>query len=151
MAVDIQGGEKLDKILSDLQEKAGSKAGLNIGILEGATNSDGVSIAFYGMLQEYGWKYAAPKPFLRTTANAKAKDWVKQIAHLIKGDFDFISALQVVGDIASKDVQDTIQTWPNDPPNKETTNKRKMAEGYGSQNLVHKGDMLRSISFEVVE
>lgn len=146
----LTGGDKLREKLKSISEKARDTR-LKIGILEGATNSEGESIAAYATDNEFGGS-APPRPFMRTTSKKHGKDWAKQVGHLIEGlDYDFESALQIVGDIASKDMQEVTQTWPKSPPNSPKTIAIKKEGGYNpyDQPLIHTGDMVRAISFEV--
>lgn len=142
----IVGGNKLKDILKEIKEKA-SKTTLKVGVLEGATNSKGDSIPQYAAELTFGrW------PFMQRTVQQHGKEWSNQVAHSITNlNWEFENALTVVGDIASKDMQDNIQTYPKSPPNSEATIERKKALGYNpfDQPLVESGDMLRAISFEV--
>jgi len=142
----------LDKLLKDIKAKAANTE-LRVGILEGATNSEGDSIAAYAADNEYGGT-APPRPFMRNTATKHGQEWSKQVAGLIQGqNWDFKSALQVVGDIASKDMMEMIQTYPKAPPNSDATIARKKELGYNphDQPLIESGDMIRAVSFEVTD
>jgi hypothetical protein len=141
---------KLDKLLKEIKSKA-ENTQLNIGILEGATNSEGESVAAYAADNEFGGS-APPRPFMRMTADKHGKEWTNQVGHLIQNqNWDFEAALQVVGDIASKDMMEMIQTFPKAPPNSDATIARKKALGYtpSDQPLIESGDMIRAVSFEV--
>lgn len=146
------GSSKLDKLLKEIKSKAANTE-LRVGILEGATNSEGDSIAAYAADNEYGGT-APPRPFMRTTATKHGKEWSTQVAHLIQNqNYEFADALQIVGDIASKDMMEMIQTYPKAPPNSEATIARKKALGYNpyDQPLIESGDMIRAVSFEVTD
>lgn len=148
----LTGGGKLDKLLKEIKEKAANTE-LKVGVLEGATNSKGDSVAAYAADNEFGGS-APPRPFMRMTAQKHGKDWSKSVASLIQNqNWDFADALQVVGDIASKDMMEMIQTYPKAPPNSPSTIARKKALGYNpyDQPLIESGDMIRAISFEVTE
>ncbi len=148
----FQGGSTLKKLLEEMKKKAANTT-LRVGVLEGATNSAGESIPEYATRNEYG-DGVLPRPAMRNTSKAKGKSWSKDVARLVKANnYDFAGALTIVGDIASKDIQESIQTYPKDPPNSPSTIAKKKAEGYNpyDQPLVHTGDYLRSISFEVEE
>ena len=142
------GGDKLKKIIEDIKKKAANTV-MKVGILEGATNSEGDSIPEYAAELTFGkW------PFMQRTVSKHAKEWSNNVADLIENqNWDFAAALQVVGDIASKDMQDMIQKFPKSPPNSEATIAIKKAGGYNpfDQPLLHTGDMLRAVSFEVDE
>lgn len=148
----VLGSTKIDELLKEMKEVAANTE-LKIGILEGSTTPEGQSIPEYAFENEYGGA-APPRPFMRTTSRTHGKEWSKKVASLIEGlNYNFSDALQVVGDIASKDMQQTIQTWPKMPPNSPKTIARKKALGYNpyDQPLVASGEMLRSIHFEVTD
>ena len=148
----LEGGIKLKALLEEIKKKA-SNTQLKIGILEGATSSDGESLAARAASNEFG-DGVPPRPFMRNTSRAHGKDWSNMVAHLLSGqNWDFTAALTVVGDIASKDMQNMIQKYPKAPPNAPSTIAIKKEGGYNpfDQPLVHTGDMLRAVSFEVDE
>lgn len=146
----ITSGKKLEKLLKEIKAKAANTE-LQIGVLEGATSSDGESLAERAADNEYGGD-GPPRPFMRMTANKHGKEWTKQVGHLISNqNWDFVDALTVVGDIASKDMMDMVQHFPKNPPNSPDTIARKKEAGYNpfDQPLIETGDMVRSISFRV--
>ena len=84
----IIGGKKLEQLLKEIKEKAANTE-LKIGILEGATNSKGDSIAGYAADNEFGGS-GPPRPFMRMTAKKHGKEWSDKVAHLIQGMKRFV-------------------------------------------------------------
>jgi len=148
----ILGSTKIDKLLEEIKSKAANTE-LRLGFLEGSTDENGESMPQRAFDNEYGAN-GPPRGFMRTTAKVHGKEWAKKVGHLIENQkWDFVDALQVVGDIAVKDMQETIQTWPKSPPNSPKTIARKKAAGWNpyDQPLVASGNMTRATSFEVKE
>lgn len=144
----LEGGKKLKEVLKEIKEKAANTT-MKVGILEGATNKDNESIPQYAAELTFGrW------PFMQTTVQKHGKDWVAQVAHLLSGqNWNFVDALNVVGDIASKDMMNVVNKYPKSPPNSPATIAIKKAGGYNpfDQPLIHTGEMIRAISFGVDE
>ncbi|MFP3652291.1 MULTISPECIES: hypothetical protein [Burkholderia] len=70
-----------------------------------------------------------PRPFMRTTAIAKAARWAKIVGVTLQrngGDFD--AALRLAGEAAVADIQATIGAW-SDPPNAKSTIAKKGFDG----------------------
>jgi len=149
----LKGGEKLKSYIKGISNQGNQQ--LKFGILEGATNSEGMSLATIMFWNEYGTKNIPPRPAVRTTVDSEKANWSNSLVTMMKAqhpNYDFEGAMEVIGDIASKDIQEAIQTW-SDPPNAPGTIASKKKKGYSpyDQPLVETGDMLRAVSYEVVK
>ena len=58
---------------------------LKVGVMDGATNKDGESVAFYASKNEFGTTRIPKRPALRTTLDNGAQKYVNFIASQLKG------------------------------------------------------------------
>ena len=95
------------------------------------------------------------RPFMRTTAREKGKEWANLLARVLNGKLatdESVArrALTAVGRVAQADIQATIMSNmapPNSPAY--AASKKKKNGGY-SGTLFLSGDMHKSINFELV-
>ena len=154
---------KLDGLKKKIKEIENIKKTAYIGLVNGATYSDGTSVAYVGYLNEYGG-HNPPRPFLHRTLVLNLNKWTGLYTNsLIRtgvnaGGVDM--AFKTLGRAAVGDVQRTIADWPsNDPrPNKPATIRRKARRARGGKNLqpidpnkvlFDTGTMKRNIGYEV--
>lgn len=156
VTVDIKGGDKYKKFLAKLAEIAG---GVKAGILEGATNKEtGELIAPYAIYNEFGVpsKNIPARPFMRTVADEKPKEWIGKMVKHIKGRAKdpevWKESLWIAGEQMKADIKDSIQhgTWT---PNAEATVRAKTRKGKVEPDhpLIDTGEMLAAVSYEVTE
>jgi hypothetical protein len=123
-------GKSLDysKIARALSERAELFEGAvaKVGIPMGATYPDGTSIAYVGVIQEFGApeQKIPSRSWLRSTRNKKRGDWAKSLAEgskaVVQRRISLDSMLEAVGAVAAADVVQTIaDTIP--PPLKPAT------------------------------
>jgi hypothetical protein len=154
-AVKVAGGAKLDAALAKYLEDAPKT--MRVGILEGAREPDGTPTALVGFWNEYGTAHrqgdttviTPPRPFMRTTAEAKGARWAKIVGVMLKSNGgDFEAALRVAGEAAVVDVQQTIGAF-TDPANAPSTIAKKGFDGplRGSA----QAPMQHSIAFDIVD
>lgn len=137
-----------------LKELGGVRA-VRVGILPGSRNTDGENIAEYAAANEYGSVVIPARPFMRTTAREKGKEWAQVLAGALRGrtvkDPNVgRRAFTAVGRVAQADIQATIMSNmapPNSPAY--AASKKKKNGGY-SGTLFLSGDMHKSINFELV-
>jgi len=156
LTAQVQGG--LDGLRNVLRGLASGPKGVRAGVLEGATNEDGESVAEYAANNEFGTSEIPPRPFLRTTISEKGKDWsglAKSflMAGLQAGSSDAgRRALEAAGRQAQVDIQDKIMSnMP--PPNAPATAARKASRkggGYAGT-LFESGALHKSISYEIMD
>ena len=146
----------LERIQKELEDKSGPRW-VAAGILGGATNEDGESVAEYAAYNEFGTTKIPKRPFLRTTM---AKNGEKYAA-LLKGALKGLAAsgssepvgmaLTAVGREMETDIVEQIKSnMP--PPNAPATQARKEARPGGgySGTLFDTGTMLGSVAFELL-
>ena len=145
--------ERILKGLSDQSEPQWVEAG----ILGGATDEDGVSVAEYAAYNEYGTSRIPKRPFLRTTMDKNRDKYKRLLQGALKGlassgaSEPVGMALTAVGREMETDVIEQIKSnMP--PPNAPETRARKEARpggGYAGT-LFDTGTMLGSVSFQLL-
>jgi hypothetical protein len=138
--------DKLTHKLRDIGKKAGAK--LEIGFLEGSTAGDnGESAAEIAAYQEYGTSNIPARPFFSTCVNQNRKNWTTLLAPALKNaKFDGEKALDIIGNQAKGDLQETMREWDT-PPNAPSTVK---AKGFNDP-LIDTGNLLDAVSFKVTK
>ena len=154
VTVSMTGGEKYKKFLAKLGEIAG---GVKAGILNGATTTDGKSIAEYAAYNEFGGANNHPpsRPFMRTVAKERPKVWVGKMVAKIRGNATkpeaWKGALVLAGESMKSDIQYSIQagTWtPNAPAT--VAAKQRKGKVEPDHPLIDTGQMLAAVSYEVM-
>ena len=155
VTVDIKGGDKYKKFLAKMAEIAG---GVKAGILGGATNTDGKSIAEYAVYNEFGGANNRPpsRPFMRTVAKERPKVWVGQMVAKIRGNATkpeaWKGALVLAGESMKSDIKNSIQNGAWKPNAEATVNaKRRKGKVEPDHPLIDTGQMLAAVSYEVVD
>ncbi|CAG4887966.1 hypothetical protein [Paraburkholderia saeva] len=160
-AVKVAGGARLDAALARYLDTATKT--MRAGLLEGAIEPNGTPSALVGFWNEYGTTREVtgedgktkkvernpPRPFMRTTAEAKGARWAKIVGVTMQrngGDFD--AALRLAGEAAVVDIQQTIGTWTS-PPNAPSTIAKKGFDGplRGSA----QAPMQHSVAYDIVD
>ena len=153
VTVEIKGGDKYKKFLAKVAEIAG---GVKAGILNNATTTDGKSIAEYAVYNEYGTKNIPARPFMRTVAKEKPKQWIGEMVRHVRGKATeqavWEEALGLAGESMKSDIKDSIQNG-NWTPNAPATVAAKARKGKVEPDhpLIDTGQMLAAVSYEVVE
>lgn len=155
LSISTQSASRWRTIVQRLIDLGGAK-GVHVGILSGATNADGQVIAEYAAANEFGAPGIPSRPFMRTTAREKGKDWAQLFAQITKGKLASDPAVAkraftAIGRVAKSDIQSTIMSNmqpPNDP--KYAASKKKKHGGYAGT-LFLSGDMHKAVDFEVVD
>ena len=144
--IDLRGRESLRRELMRLQDRYGRQLELRVGVLEGATNSDGRLIAEYAVKNEFGSRAdnTPPRPFMRWTVRRYSRDWADGLALLLRQNTHPRRALELLGEMAGGMIRRTIIDWRT-PPNSAETQARK---GFDNP-LIENRDMLNSIDSEV--
>ncbi len=143
----LEGGENLTKALGALADRIKRGGEVNVGFLEGATNTEGVSIPMYAAVNEFGApsRGQPPRPFFRNMIAAKSAEWPKEVADALKAfDYDVPKTLDFLGQSVQGDLRQSIIDLV-DPPLAPSTIKRK---GFDKP-LINKGDMLNAVNYEV--
>ena len=153
VTVKIEGGDKYKQFLAKMAEIAG---GVKAGILNNATTTDGKSIAEYAMYNEFGTSRIPARPFLRTVAKEKPKQWIGEMVRHVRGRATnpdiWKQALGLAGESMKSDIKDSIQNG-NWVPNAPATVKAKARKGKVEPDhpLIDTGQMLAAVSYEVVD
>ena len=157
VTVSLEGGKKYKRFLQKLGEIAG---GVKAGILEGATTTDGKSIAEYAAYNEFGThrngeQHIPARPFMRTVAKERPKVWVGKMVAKIKGHATqpeaWKGALVLAGESMKSDIQHSIQAGKWTPNAEATVNeKRRKGKVEPDHPLIDTGQMLAAVSYEVM-
>lgn len=153
VTVSIKGGDKYQKFLAKMAEIAG---GVKAGILNNATTTDGKSIAEYAVYNEFGTSRIPARPFMRTTAKEKPKQWIGEMVRHIRGRATdpaiWKQALGVAGESMKSDIKDSIQngSWVPNAPATIAAKKRK-GKVEPDHPLMDTGQMIAAVSYEVVD
>jgi len=143
----LSGGEALEQKLADIARNLSKASSVKVGFLEGATYSDGTSVAMIAAIQDFGAPSVGipPRPFFRNMIAAKKGEWPKAMADLAKAhNYDGEVVLKLMGEgIAGQLRQSIVDT--NEPPNAPSTLRGKK----GTKPLVDTGMMLQSVDFSV--
>ena len=118
-----------------------------VGILEGSTNREGTSIAYYGAVNEYGID-VPERSFMRSSFDENLSkiqnDMNQQAGLVITGQSTVKAALSAIGmkhtDRVKRKIGSNIQ-----PPNHPETIRRKKS----SRTLIDNGDMINSVHYIV--
>lgn len=158
-SVKVTGGDKWKKALEPYAK--GSDVTVKVGILEGSTYSGetapaGTLVAPIAAIHEFGGEkkdgtVIPARPFMRVTVAQKQKDWIAAAVSYLKSNSGKVrQAFMLVGEIASKDMQEKIE-WGIDPPLKPKTVARKAARGKAHPDtpLIDTGTLQEAISYEV--
>ena len=153
VTVEITGGDKYKKFLAKMAEIAG---GVKAGILNNATTTDGKSIAEYAVYNEFGTQNIPARPFMRTVAKEKPKQWISGMVAKVRGKASdpaaWKGALVLAGEQMRADIKDSIQngSWT---PNAPATVAAKARKGKVEPDhpLIDTGQMLAAVSYEVME
>lgn len=143
-AITISGGDKWKAYLERLAQKAEVRAG----VLEGATTTEGQSVAQYAAYNEFGTARIPARPFMRTTLQKQRGEWVQGLGRLLASR-DPEQALHFVGRRMEDDIRTKILSNMA-PANAPSTVARKNKEEAGrAGTLVDTGALAQSISYEI--
>lgn len=161
VTVDIQGGEKLARLLKKMTRGIQTATGVNVGILADArypaayknrvqyrispmrTTTSVAQVAFWN---EFGTKGMPARPFMRTTIEQKSPKWGDSLAYVLKASgYDAHRAFTSMGQGIQGQIKQTIANW-TDPSNAPLTVKIK---GFNKP-LTDEGILQQSIDYEVL-
>lgn len=143
----ISGGDKLEKKLTELAERA-KNSRVRVGILEGATYPDGTPTALVGLVHEFGTDdgHIPPRSFMRSTVMQQEGAWRNGLKTLIKEQgYDPEKALAMLGMQMADDIKAQLAAITS-PALEPETIARKGHE----KPLVDTKQLLKSIKYEVV-
>ena len=124
---------------------------LKVGVLEGATNQEGESVAFYAAKNEFGTKDIPARPAMRTTLLAHGEDYLQALAWMLQTGSDPEQALRELGELVRGNMVEKIASW-TEPPNSEAYVKWKLKNyNVGNKPLYLTGAYAGSIAYEVVK
>jgi hypothetical protein len=144
----LEGGAVLKARLEELSAKVNRPGTLNVGFLEGSTESkDGESSAQVAYFNEFGTKTSPPRPFFRTMIAQESPHWGDDMGKvLVATNYDVTKTLNLMGEELRGELVASIDAF-TDPPNAPSTIRRK---GFNKP-LVDTGDMRRAANYEVKE
>lgn len=161
VSVDIQGGEKLTRLLKKMTRGISTASGVNVGVLASAKYPAAyktrveyrispmrstTSVAQVAFWNEFGTKVAPARPFMRTTIEQKSPKWGDSLAYVLKASgYDAHKAFTSMGQGIQGQIKETIAHW-TDPPNAKLTVAIK---GFNKP-LTDEGILQQSIDYEVL-
>ena len=171
--ISIRGGDKWRKALGRLAQDKVMK--VRAGVLEGATNTEGKSVAQYAAYNEFGamvrvtpkmkafFRYRfgvnlkkdvlviPARPFMRTTLENHRQEWVNMVAAALKAGILPEDVLEKIGRRMEQDIQATIMS-NMEPKNSDLTTKIKNEQESGrAGTLFNTGTLFKAIKHEVVK
>lgn len=174
----IKGGATFRAVLNKMAAKLSKPGTVRIGFLENSTFPDGTSVPMVAAIQEFGAPKAhiPPRPYFRTMISNKSPEWPDAIAQNLKQTgYDIKITLGRIGEGVSGQLRESIielQAPPLSPvtvmlrgmqlnDSKLVVTKSTVAEArrrvaagltnYGASDkpLIHHGDMLNAVAYEV--
>lgn len=174
----ISGGDKLKAALDEISKKVSKASSVEVGFLEGSTNTEGVSLPMIAAIQEFGAPKAGipPRPFFRTMIKEKSDEWPDAIGNLlVENEYDTEKTMRQTGAAIKGQLQQSIIDTMNPPLSDVTLMLRKMraddpdlvvtgstvaearrrvaegerASGVSTKPLVDTGSMLNSVDYNV--
>lgn len=143
--VGVSGGDKFDKILSEIADQIGNGGLLKVGFFENATYPDGTHVAQVAFWAEYGTTREPIRAFFRQMIAAKSPEWGADLAKILQANGnDLPAALELMGEHIKDQLVQSIVEF-SDPANAESTVAKK---GFNDP-LIDSGVMQRSADFEV--
>lgn len=154
VSASVSVGGSWEKALREYIKDAEISA--KVGILAGATYSGetvpaGTSVAAVAVMHEFGGEGVPARSFMRSTVAKKNTEWVKlAVAYLKANPAKLRQAFMLVGEVASKDMQETIERGIT-PALSQRTIEYKIKRGKKRPNtpLIDTGTLQESISYEV--
>lgn len=146
--------KKAEDIIKNL--KGGS---VKVGWYEGQKEPNGLLVAENAFMQENGFfvngKYVEPRPFMQITMNENKNKWQAVWKKLYKSVLDgkrtLKQALDLLGFIVKKDIQNTLISGRKLRKNEKSTLKAKARKGSPLKPLLDSLTMLKTINFESKE
>ena len=131
------------RILRELAEMENTV--VDVGLQDdGTTSDDGVLVAHYGAVNEFGGGNVPERSFMRSTFDKTVDKLVQARAKLVGGVYDgkipAKTAAGLLGEMHQQDIQRKITSHPP-PPNAPSTIKRKGSSG----TLIDQGTMRASV------
>lgn len=134
--------KKMNAILSNKLKL--NKANLEIGFFETAKYPNGTYVAQVARYQEFGTIHIPARPFFRRAVTSNANKWIEFYKKDVQKNNNSFLSLNKVGEIARKDIINSIDAMTT-PPLKKSTIKQKGS----SKPLVDTGLMRRSVTYKV--
>lgn len=114
-ALELKGGERLQKKLADIARKLGARRAVRAGFLENATYPDGTSVAQVAAMQNFGTSTAPPRAFFTNVIKQKSPEWAVILMQLLKNtDYDVDRAMNQMGAVMAGQIRQAIVDM-NDP------------------------------------
>lgn len=140
----LTGGKALHKKLAEIAKSFGGGS-VKVGFMEGATYPDGTPVAAVAFWNEYGNGKAPPRPFFRQMIAKESPTWADKMARLARvSNGNGKRVLALMGEDIGAALQQSIIEL-TDPPLAQSTID---AKGFDKP-LIHTGDMVRAISYQV--
>lgn len=142
----MTGGDVLHKKLAEIAESFGGGS-VKVGFMEGSTYPDGTPVPAVAFWNEYGTTKAPPRPFFRRMIASESGTWAQKMAALARAtNYDGPRVLALMGEDVGAALQQSIIEL-SDPPLAQSTID---AKGFDKP-LIDTGNMIRSISYQVME
>jgi hypothetical protein len=141
------------KILDFLEQvgKALESKQVKVGFVDGATYTDGESVAQVAADNEWGDPAARrpPRPFFRNAISAKSGEWADSVGRGVRAGINTSQVLEVVGAQIRGDVQESIATLMEPALAPLTIELRKERGNQSTKPLVDKKVMIGDVNYEV--
>lgn len=127
---------------------------LKVGVLEGATNQEGESVAFYAAKNEFGTEEIPKRPAMRTTLRVHGPDYLDTLAWMLQTGSDPEQVLRELCELIVGDMVEAIVTWTEPPNSKEYADWKALhfnVKNGGNAPLYLTGAYAGSIAYEVVK
>jgi hypothetical protein len=145
--VGFSGGEKARAALEAIAARLKTGSVVQVGFLEGSTETDGASLPMVAAAQEFGTRRIPPRPFMRTAVAEHSSEWGPALGQVLKNvDYDANTALGQMGKAIEDQIRDAIKAVTS-PPLAPATVKRK---GFDKP-LIDTSNMWRSVDSAVKE
>jgi hypothetical protein len=144
MKVEIKKGKTLGEI------RLKGSATLVAGVLKGATNEKGDSVAYYAMVNEYGTERIPARPFMRNTVNEHSAEWKALLKQFISAGVTPEEALEKIRNKLRTDIMATIKAGeftPNAPAT--VARKKRLGLEHTDTPLIETTALYKSINTEI--
>lgn len=125
---------------------------LKVGWFSNTTYPDGTPVAYVASIHEYGnpARNLPARPFSAPTVDRKQSEWVNILIRALQRDKDMslAEAMEIIGNISSSDVAQTIKDITS-PPLAQSTVAQKEKRGSNSKPLIDSALLWQSITYQV--
>lgn len=127
--VKLVGGVKMEKVLAQIQKRAGKGSFVKVGYLEGSVYPTGISVAQVAFWDEFGTKISPPRPTFRPMIANGTPRWGKELGTVLKTKgYDATASLDVMGLRMAEELTESVVNTQVAPLSEVTLVLRKMKD-----------------------